>query len=98
MKRVLVAVCLTLGMLAGVGGVASATEPTHSVGFPPRVVWKWFEAARLSGPLQLPIGPPCYGLTVWELGGDLDGDSFCTTEPTWRKYEVGDPYYGYVGH
>lgn len=99
MRKVLVALAVAATMVTGTGMANAATvdSPAAATGFPARVVGRWFEAARAVGPFGLRIGPPCYGLTVWQLGvTDLDGDSFCTTAVTWRNHPIGSAWEGYV--
>lgn len=96
MKRIAVAVCIAaLAVLVPSGTANAATDsPTVSNGFPVRVIWRWHDAHR-PGFLGLPIGPPCWGVTVFGVGQtDFDGSSFCTNEVAWRAHPIGTAWEG----
>lgn len=95
-KIALVVATIVLAMSTSFVGVANATVDHSSIanGFPARVIGKWYEAHR-KGFLGLPIGPPCWGVTVYQIGvTDLDGSSFCTTEAAWKAHPWGSSWEG----
>jgi hypothetical protein len=96
-RSFIVAICVAVGMATAGMGVANAA-PDAPAGFPARVTSKWHTSTTPWGFLRLPIGPPCYGLTVMQAGvTDFDGYSFCATKGAWDSVVIGSVWYGYVG-
>lgn len=96
-RRLLVAAAIAATLVTGTGIANAATVVTPSVatGFPARVIYKWYESHRKVTVLQLPIGPPCWGVVIMQAGvTDLDGSSFCTTEAAWKAHPWGSAWEG----